>query len=307
MTSSIPMVQTRQNLAGRQWQPAGVYISVNGTGDPSPTDGYNQLGSFASDVGELLMEQADGLWLSQPIGYPAAVENMEDSYLNAVDQIVAALGGPACPSYQAPVYDSGPFVLGGYSQGSCATNEVWRTYIYPEDGILHNRIDDCMAILNTGDVFRCAGVANGNKYQGLPLPDEEDDTVTGGIAQSTGAAPLNLTEAESTYVNPNNPLGLPVVMSWALFGDLYGASPQGAAGAVGKSFMEIVFKTSFTNLVKVLADLGHPIGDIEEAKNAIAFFSAGTNAAHWQYANQGCVQSAVNYMIALGSSLPHTL
>lgn len=305
MTSGLFATSIRPKLAGREYSPAGVYISVNGTGDPSPTDGYNQLGSFASDVGNLLIEQADGLWEWQEIGYAAAVTNMEDSYTDAALQIVAALGGPPHPTYQAPVYPTGPVVLGGYSQGSCATDIVWSQYIYPEDGILHHRIDDCMAILNTGDVFRAAGIANGNKYQGLPLPGEEDGTVTGGIAQSSGAAPTNLTEAESTYVNPTNPLGWPVIMSWALAGDLYGSSPQGAAGAVGKSFMEIVFKTSFTNLVKVLADLGHPVGDIEEAKNAIAFFGSGTNAAHWQYANQGCVQSMVNYMIALGNALPH--
>jgi hypothetical protein len=251
------------------------------------------------------MEAQDGLWLSQPIGYAAAVQDMEASYTDAALQIVAALGGPAHPTYQAPVYPSGPFVLGGYSQGSCATGLVWHQYIYPEDGLLHHRINDCMGIINFGDVFRCAGIANGNVYQQIPLPVQQDGTVTGGIAQSSGAAPLNLTEAESTYVNPTNPLGTPTIMSYALAGDLYGASPQGAAGAVGKSIMEVIFTTDFTEVVKVVGDIAHLVGTTEEIINAIGFFGAGTNAPHWQYANAGCVQSAVDFMLALGNALPH--
>lgn len=206
MTSSIPMMHARQKLDGRAWQPAGVYISVNGTGDPSPDDGYNQLGSFASDVAELLKQQDDGLWLSQPIGYPAAVSNMRASYMNAYDQVVAALGGPSSPFYQAPVYPTGPFVLGGYSQGSCATNTVWKQAIWPEDGVLHHRINDCMGILNFGDVFRTPGISNGNVYQGIAIPGKKYGTVTGGI----GGPSYNLTTAQSTYVNPENPLGRPL-------------------------------------------------------------------------------------------------
>lgn len=300
MTSSL-FVNVRAQANGLPYSPAGVYISVNGTGDPSPDDGYNQLGSFASDVAELLKQQADGLWRSQSIGYPAAVTNMRDSFMNAAAQIVAALGGPASPFYQAPVYPTGPFVLGGYSQGSCATDIVWQQYIYPEDGILHHRIDDCMSIINTGDVFRTANISNGNVWQGIPIPKPKDGGPTGGIGQSAN----NLTVAESTYVNPTNPLGQPAVMSWNLDGDFYGASAQGAAGAVGKSIMDVIFDTSFENVVKVLLDLGHPIGMVEEILGAIGFFGAGTNAAHWQYANQGCVQAMTNYMITLGNALPH--
>jgi hypothetical protein len=299
-----------------------VIITCNGTGDPNPADtvGFSgQLGSLVGGVNpwEIVADQIAGTevpappYIWQPIGYPANVTNMEASYTNAVEQIVAALGGPASSSYQAPVYPSGPFVLSGYSQGSCATNTVWSQYIYPEDGILHNRIDDCVAIVNFGDVFRCAGYAAGNVYQGIPLPAEKDGTVTGGIAQSTGAAPLNLTVEETTYVNPNNPLGLPVIMSYALAGDLYGASPQGAAGIVGKSIMEVIFTTDFVNIVEVLADLAHPIGIFEEAANAIGFFSAAgqigvggyPEAAHWQYANAGCVASAAQYLRALAAAL----
>src|SRR5271156_227804 len=145
-----------------------LIVSVNGTGDPNPADTVGFSGQLGSLVGgtnpwEVVADQIAGTqtptppYIWQPIGYPAAVENMEASYLNAVDQIVAALGGPASPFYQAPVYASGPFVLSGYSQGTCATNTVWSQFIFPEDGILHNRINDCLAIVNFGDVFRCAG------------------------------------------------------------------------------------------------------------------------------------------------------
>jgi hypothetical protein len=299
-----------------------VLISVNGTGDPNPADTIGFAGMLGSLVGtnnpwELVADQIAGTQPStppftwQPIGYPAAVANMEASYLNAVEQIVAALGGPSSPFYQAPVYDSGPFVLSGYSQGTGATNTVWSQYVFPEDGILHHRINDCMNIVNYGDIFRTAGYAAGNLHQGIPLPTMEDGTITGGIAQSTGAAPLNLTVEETTYVNPTNPLGTPVIMSYALAGDLYASSPQGAAGAVGKSIMEAVFTTNFTNIVKVLGDLAHPIGIFEEAANAIGFFSAAgqigvggfPDAPHWQYSNQGCVADAAQYLTALAAAL----
>jgi hypothetical protein len=297
-------------------------LTVNGTGDPDPADtvGFSgQLGSLVGGVNpwQIVADQIAGTatpeppYIWQAIGYPAAVTNMEASYTNAVDQIVAALGGPPCPDYQAPVYDSGPFVLSGYSQGSCATNVVFSQYLFPEDGLLHHRLNDCLSVVNFGDVFRCAGIAAGNVHQGIPLPAMKDGTTTGGIAQSTGAAPLNLTEAESTYVNPNNPLGLPTIFSYALAGDLYGSSPQGAAGAVGKSIMEVIFTTTFGNIVRVLGDLAHPIGIFEEAANAIGFFSEAGEigvggypvAAHWQYANAGCVADAAQYLRALAAAL----
>lgn len=305
MTTGVFATSIRPKLSGRSYSPAGVYISVNGTGDPSPTDTYNQLGSFASDVGQLLMGMQDGLWASQPIGYAADVTNMEQSYTDAANQIIAALGGPPTPNYQAQVYDSGPFVLGGYSQGTCATDLVWSTAILPPGGVLHNRINDCMHIIDFGEVFRTAGITNGNTYQGIPAPAEVDGGPSGGIAQSTGSAPLNLTMAESTYVNPTNPLGLPVIMNWSLTGDIYGSSSQGAAGKVGKSIMEVIFKTSFLNVVEVVLDLGYPLGIVMEIFRAAGFFAANTSAPHWQYANAGCVQSAANLMLALGNLLPH--
>lgn len=285
-------------------------ITVNGTGDPDPasTAGFSGLlGSIVGGVNpwEIIADQIAGThvptpsWQWQPIGYPAAVENMRASYMNAYDQIVAALGGPTSSFYQAPVYPSGPFALSGYSQGSCATDLVWQQAIYPEDGVLHHRLNDCMAVVNFGDVFRCEDIANGNVYQGIPVPGDEDGEPTGGI----GGPGYNLTVAQSTYVNPTNPTGRPVVMSWDLHGDLYGAGPQGAAGAVGQSIMKIVFDTSFLNVIEIAEDLGHPIGAVEEIVNALGFFGAGLNAPHWQYWNAGCVTSAAQYLTELAAAL----
>lgn len=287
-----------------------VIITVNGTGDPDPNDIVGFAGMLGAMVGsvnpwEVVANMKAGIappsapYRWQPIGYPAAVTNMRDSYNNAVAQIVAALGGPPCADYQAPVYPTGNFVLSGYSQGSCATDIVWQQFIYPADGILHHRINDCQSICNFGDVFRTENIASGNSWQGIPVPGSEDGSPTGGIGQATN----NLTVAESTYVNPTNPLGQPTIMSWDLPGDLYGASPQGSAGAVGESIMNIIFDTDFINVVKVLEDLAEPIGMFEEIANAIGFFAAGTDAPHWQYANQGCVTAAAAYLTELAAAL----
>jgi hypothetical protein len=289
-----------------------VIITVNGTGDPAPWDTTGFAGMLGSLVGQtnpwnVVANMLCGTeppvppYTWQPIGYPAAVSNMEASFMDAYGQVVAALGGPASESYgDAPVFPDGPFVLSGYSQGACATDLVWSRAIYPSDGVLHNRINDCMAVCNFGDVFRCPGISNGNVYQGIPVPGDEDGSVTGGI----GGPAWDLTEEESTYVNPANPLKQPVIMSWNLPGDLYGSSPTGAAGEVGESIMNIVFTTDFVNVLKLVKDLGHPIGTVEEIINAMTFFGAGTNAPHWQYGNQGCVASAAQYLTALAAALP---
>lgn len=287
-----------------------VIITINGTGDPAPWDTAGFAGMLGSIVGginpwQIVADKLDGLqtppppYIWQGIGYPAAVTNMRSSFMNAYDQTIAALGGPPSPFYQAPVYPSGPFVLAAYSQGTCATDLVWSQAIYPEDGVLHHRIDDCMAIVNFGDVFRCPDISNGNVYQGIPVPGHKFGSPTGGI----GGPTYNLTPAQSTYVNPANPLKQPVVMSWNLPGDLYGASPEGAAGEVGQSIMKIVFDTNFMNVIEIAKDLGHPIGTIEEIFNALGFFGAGLSAPHWQYANQGCVASAAQYLIDLSNAL----
>jgi len=306
-----------------------VLISVNGTGDPNPLDTIGFSGMLGSMIGavnpwEIVADQIAGTqpptppWQWQPIGYPAAVMPMKPSFMNAVSQVAAALGADPAgldwydgPVYQAPVYASGPFALSGYSQGSCATNYVWQQLIYPQDGLLHNRIDDCLSVVNFGDVFRCPGVANGCVYQGIPVPPDLDGDATGGIG-----GPLDLTVDETNYLNI---LGKPVVMSWCLPGDLYGSAPVGtnpwtaeaAAGFVGTSIMNFIFNESFTSFVEIAEDLGHPIGMVEEIYNGLVFaigsVEIGANgyptAAHWQYSNAGCVASAAQYLTEVAASL----
>lgn len=291
-----------------------VLITVNGTGDPDPasTAGFSgMLGSMVGGVNpwEIVADQIAGTqpptppWLWQPIGYPAAVFPMNPSVQNARAQIVAALGGPASSFYQAPVYPSGPFALSGYSQGALVTGQVWAQDILSPTGVLHHRLADCLSVVNFGDPYRSPGIANGNVFQGIPVPGTEDGQVTGGIA-----GPLDLTVAQT---NQPNPLGKPVVMSFALSGDLYASAPVGtnpwtaeaSAGKVGTSIYSIVEAGSISSFIGIVKDLLVPLGAVEEIINGIGFAAAGTGAPHWQYGNQGCVTAAAAYLTELAASL----
>lgn len=291
-----------------------VLISVNGTGDPDPTSTAGFSGLLGSIIGavnpwEIVADQTAGTqvptppWQWQPIGYPAAVFPMNPSVQNARAQIVAALGGPASSFYQAPVYPSGPFALSGYSQGALVTGQVWAQDILSPAGVLHHRLADCLSVVNFGDPYRSPGLANGNVYQGIPIPGTEDSDVTGGIA-----GPLDLTVAQT---NALNSLGKPVVMSFALPGDLYASAPIGSnpwtaeasAGKVGTSIYSFVENGSFFTFVDIAADILVPIGMIEEIVNGIGFAAAGLGAPHWQYANQGCVTAAAAYLTELAAAL----
>ena len=291
-----------------------VLITVNGTGDPDPasTAGFSGLlGSMLGGVNpwQVVADMFSGTqpptppWLWQPIGYPAAVFPMNPSVQNARAQIVAALGGPASADYQAPVYPSGPFALSGYSQGALVTGTVWAQDILSPTGVLHHRLPDCMSVVNFGDPYRSPGIANGNVFQQIPVPGTEDSQVTGGIA-----GPLDLTVAQT---NQPNSLGNPVVMSFALPGDLYASAPVGSnpwtaeanAGKVGTSIYSFIENGSFFTLVDIAADLFIPLGTIEEIVNGITFAAAGTNAPHWQYGNAGCVTAAAAYLTELAAQL----
>lgn len=58
---------------------------------------------------------------------------------------------------------------------------------------------------------------------------------------------------------------------------------EAAAGIVGTSIFNAVQKTSITNVLKIMLDLGHPIGMVEEIINGMVFAAAGMNAPHFQY------------------------
>ncbi|RAV17527.1 hypothetical protein DQP57_00440 [Mycobacterium colombiense] len=269
------------------------------------------LGAMVGGVNpwQIVADKLDGLipsqppWRWQPIGYPAAVFPMTPSVQNARKQIIAALGGPAFPDYQAPVYDSGPFSLAGYSQGALATDIVWVNDILAEDGVLHHRLPDCYAVVNFGDPMRTPGISNGNTYQGIPVPGTQDGEVTGGIA---GAQ--DLTEEQTNYPNP---LGKPTVMSFNLPGDLYGSAPVGphpqtdeaGPGKIGTAIYDFVESGSIVDFLKIPVSWFRLISAFEEGWNAASFFAAGTNAAHWQYANQGCVAAAASYLLDIANAL----
>lgn len=291
-----------------------VILTVNGTGDPNPADTTGFAGMLGSIVGginpwNVVANQLAGIappsapYIWQPIGYPAGVTHMNNSVQNACQQIVAALGGPASPFYQAPVYPSGPFVLDGYSQGALATNIVWVKDILAEDGVLHHRLPDCYKVINFGDPMRTPGISNGNTYQGIPVPGNEDGEITGGIA-----GPQDLTEAQTNHPNP---LGEPTVMSFNLPGDLYGSAPVGSnpwtdeagPGIIGTKVYDFIESGSIIDFLKIPLSWWRLISAFEEGANAAGFFSQGTNAPHWQYANQGCVAAAARYLINLAATL----
>jgi hypothetical protein len=291
-----------------------VLITVNGTGDPDPADTTGFAGMLGSMVGgvnpwEIVADMKAGVatppppWIWQAIGYPASVFPMQPSVDNARAQIVAALGGPPSPNYAAEVYPSGPFALSGYSQGAIVTDTVWAQDILAEDGVLHHRLSDCLSVVNFGDPWRSPGIANGNSYQGIPVPGTQDGAVTGGIG-----GPLDLTEAQTNY--PNS-LGKPTVMSFALPGDLYASAPIGGnpwtaeagAGQVGTSIYSFILAGSFGKFIDIIGDLLVPIGTIEEIINGLQFFAQGTGAPHWQYGNQGCVTAAAQYLLGVATEL----
>jgi len=291
-----------------------VLITVNGTGDPDPADTTGFAGMLGSMVGgvnpwEVVANQLSGFqtptppWIWQPIGYPAAVFPMQPSVDDARAQIVAALGGPPAPDYQAAIYPSGPFALSGYSQGAIVTDTVWTLDILASDGVLHHRLPDCLTVVNFGDPWRSPGIANGNSYQNIPVPGTEDGAVTGGIGGK-----LDLTPQQTNYPNQ---FGDPVVMSFALPGDLYASAPVGSspwtseapAGIVGTSIYSFILSGSFLKFVEIAGDLLVPVGTIEEIINGLRFFAAGTSAPHWQYGNEGCVVAAAQYLTALAAAL----
>jgi hypothetical protein len=296
-----------------------VILTVNGTGDPDPASTAGFSGLLGAIVGginpwEVVANQISGLsnpvppWLWQGIGYPAALMQMQTSVNNARAQLQAALGAAPTnwyggPVYQGPIFDSGPFAFSGYSQGAIATGQCFQKDILPVGGILHHRLPDCLSVINFGDPLRSPGVANGNVYQGIPVPPILDGAATGGIA-----GPLDLT---ATQTNTPNRLGDPTVMSFALPGDLYAAAPVGTnpqtaeaqAGLVGTSIYNVILNATFIDVITVAGDLFVPVGLVEEIINGIGFLAAGTSAPHWQYWNAGCVASAAQYLISIAQQL----
>jgi hypothetical protein len=264
--------------------PRHTIITVNGTGIPDP------FGSgFAGDVGRGVNDE---LWFWQPIGYPAAVMPMGPSVAAGITEVLRQID-----------LHPGTFALSGYSQGAIVTGHVWRDHLL--SGSHNHRLSDCLAVVNFGDPLRCPGVANGNKFAGMPLPKTLDGVTTGGIA-----GPDDLTAAQT----PDN------FLSFALDGDLYASAPVGddphpasaeaPAGADETLIYNLIQSFSFSTIlgfaeyaVKFLnKPLAQVIPLIEAIINGLTFAAAGTSAPHWQY--QGAAAAAVGYLNELGANVP---
>jgi hypothetical protein len=249
-------------------------FTVGGTDEAGPTD-PNQfpvqvaLGLLPSGW-QIVADKLDGLatispinWF--PINYPAALYPMAPSVQSGRENLVAAI-------QSAP----GPFVLCGYSQGATVTDVVWSQDILATTGVIHDRLSDVAAIFNFGDPLRSPGIANGNLLAGIPLPQELDGVVTGGIA-----GPADLTPQQTPDF----------LYSFALDGDLYASAPVGIdpqtaeapAGFVETSIYNIVQQATFIDVVAIAEDLAVPVGLVEAIINGLTFAGAGANAPHYRY------------------------
>jgi hypothetical protein len=266
------------------WVPAGTLFTVNGTGVPDPFGP-----GFPADVARALNKVADGMWVWQPVGYPAAVFPMGPSVKAGCQELRTQINRYA-----------GKIVLSGYSQGALVVDKVWRDDILNPGGVLHHRKDDVVAIINFGDPMRCPGIANGNKFAGQPVPQKLKGYTTGGIA-----GPGNLTEEQTPDF----------LLSFANDGDLYASAPTGddpwhhetEVGHDERIIFDIVQDTTAESVLAIAEEaaelLAKPLVQVLPLVQAIisgmVFASQGTNAPHWTY-DAG---PAVRYLIERGNEL----
>lgn len=193
-------------------------FTINGTGTPDPT-GYG----FSGDTGRGVNP---AIWNWVGIWYPAAVFPMGPSVQTGRANMVAAI--QAAP---------GPFGLSGYSQGALVTDIVWSQDILAADGVLNNRLSDCIAIVNYGDPMRCAGISNGNVVAGFPIPAPVDGTPSGGISGTN-----DLTAAQTPWF----------LLSCNNDGDMYGSAPTGpGAGADEELIFNFVQNVTFSDILAI--------------------------------------------------------
>jgi hypothetical protein len=254
-------------------------ITVNGTGVPDPfgpgfaADCGRGIGNLWNDLyAQFVGSNAANVWSWQPIGYPAAVAPMGPSVQAAVTEMLV----------QIDRRPGGTFGLAGYSQGSLAVNTLWRDHLLT--GSHKHRRDDCIAIVNFGDPMRCPGIAYGNAYAGIPQPTKRNGYVTGGIA-----GPQDLTADQTP----------PWLLSFALDGDLYAASPQGVdpwnyptvVGHDETMIFDLVQTTSAQSAVAIAMEMAQLAATptkrliplIQAIWNGLTFLGKGTNAPHWLY------------------------
>jgi hypothetical protein len=214
MTDPLGWRQVADKLDGLETKRPNLF-TINGTGTPDPT-GFG----FSGDTGRGV-DPAIWNWIG--IWYPAATFPMGPSVQTGRANMVAAI--------QA---NPGPFAISGYSQGALVTDFVWRDDILSPSGVLHDRLSDCVGIVNYGDPMRCPGICNGNVVAGFPIPAPVDGTPSGGIS---GDADLTAAQTPSFLMSCNND------------GDLYGAAPSGpGAGADEELIFNIVQNFNINNI-----------------------------------------------------------
>lgn len=131
---------------------AGTLFTVHGTGQADP------LGpGYPADVARAVLD----VWNWQPIGnYPAKAFPMAPS---------VELGRAELKN-QIRNYP-GRFGLVGYSQGAMVTSMTLKHDLMDPKGELHDRLPDLIAGVTFGNPCREQGVANGNKQEGIPIPE----------------------------------------------------------------------------------------------------------------------------------------
>lgn len=322
MTSSIFNVQTRADINGLEYQPAGVIFAVEGTAYPGApgailpitNDGTGWWAGFASGVIGGLENVADGLWGSIIISYEASTIPMWPSVLQGREYLVQAILNYANGFYARFGFYP-PIVLIGYSQGSMVTDLC---FLYDflaapggtdpdgiETGRLHHVLPFLYRSYQFGHVFRTPAIAHLNAKAGLPESITQNGVESGGIG---GVKDLT---AEQT--NTPAPDEQPIVQSAANHGDIYTCSPCGPdpqnniapQGKTGVLFFKIVMQPTFADIVEAAEVLEHPIASIEEGLNAGTFFAEGPGAPHYQYYPQ--MLTCITDLVALGNSLPRQI
>lgn len=289
MTSGLwPSI--RASLDGEFWTPAGTLITANGTGVP---DGAGP--GFGADLARELMQRADGLFVWRWVNYPAAVFPMRPSIEILKANLRAMIR--ATP---------GLIVLSAYSQSAIAFAQVWRDDILNEDGELHDRLDDIVAVILYGDPTRTPGIAYGNELGGAPAPGKLNGKTTGGIA-----GPNCLRPEECLHPKTKRR----IVLSVANSGDLYAAAPVGDTPWVKETevghnetlIFEAVMDFNGGDIVALATELFEIVTMpwtqllplVQAIWNGLTFLVQGTNAPHWTYD----IGPAAAYLVRLGSEL----
>ena len=225
----------------------------------------------------------DERWLWQPIGYSSATFPMLPSRREGEEELVKQIN-----------FHHGKIALAGYSQGALVTGTVWRDRILNPAGDLHHRLKDVVAVIHWGDPMRCPGVANGNRFAGLPMPKDLDGQVTGGIAGSDNLKPEETPD---------------FLLSFANDGDLYAAAPCGAdpwgndganeaeVGKVEKLIYDVIQELDFNDVLAIAEEIlkvifmpfTYLIPLIQAITNGVLFFGAGMAAPHYHYPIDGAV------------------